>query len=157
MAQGDGAHAPAGRLEEGPPSALGEAAVAGAPRRMVEKPGAGSVSRKKRKTPTGQVQASRWARVELRWATIKAVSDQAKNDALMDEIFADPTHWDRRPPFAPYWEAVGTGDVIGYRHFETLRACVAALGAAGYGSYTLGPHRVRLRSRYVAGDRPPPW
>lgn len=115
------------------------------------------MSRKKRKTRPGQVQASRWARIELCWVTRKAMADQARIDALMDILFEDRPHWHRRPPFEPYWCAPSAGDAIGYgARFETLRACVAALEAAGFGSYTLGPHRVRLRSRYVAGDRPPP-
>lgn len=88
------------------------------------------MSRKKRKTPPGKVQASARAVVcHPFWAPGRW-------------YWYDARRWSWRKPL----EAYG----------ESLEACVDAIKAAGFGAYTFEGKTFRLRSRYVAGDRLPP-
>lgn len=51
-----------------------------------------------------------------------------------------------------YWCGAG----LSWQWGDTLEACVEAIRARGFGAYTYEGKTIRLRSRYVAGDRPPP-
>lgn len=96
------------------------------------------MSRKKRKTRWGHVQASARAIVE-------PVAP-----------LADGTRWRW---YDASFVARCNGRGVWYRcngWAPTFAACIAQVDHIGFGAYTCEGKTLRLRSRYVAGDRPPP-
>lgn len=101
------------------------------------------MSRKKRKTLPGQVQAS--ARAAIFFSG--GVRGSGKS-------------WGRW-----CWQALGHH--VGWEPFgrrasqhegegPSFEECVEQIRACGFGAYTFEGKTYRIRSRYVAGDRPPP-
>ena len=94
------------------------------------------MSRKKRKTPPWQVQAS-----------ARAI------------VWYSPAYggwrWGAAGRLA-YWPAFAKAraPLVGVQ--KTREECVEEIKAFGFGAYTCEGVTYRLRSRYVAGDRPPP-
>jgi hypothetical protein len=94
------------------------------------------MSRKKRKLAPGQVQASARAVVWL-------------------SPYYGGWQWGALGRFA-YWPAFAKNRARFVGFWKTREECVEEIKAFGFGAYTCEGKTFRLRSRYVAGDRPPP-
>ncbi len=93
------------------------------------------MSRKKRKKPFEQVQAS-----------ARAIVSQS--------IFGNWRWW----PASRHVSSAITRDIDAFfgGRGKTREECVEEIRICGFGAYTCEGKTYRLRSRYVAGDRPPP-